>query len=87
MCCNAKEINTKTKEIKDDITQFLHKEYIGIRVDNFFEIIKAYPDSSPILTDIRKSISSIQVHLFCLYLFLCYKLRKSSIVYFLEQIN
>lgn len=61
LCCNQKDISIKTKVIKEDIIQYLHREYIKMRVDNFFEIIKAYPDSSPILSDIRKSIGSIQV--------------------------
>lgn len=61
LCCNLKDSNVKLKKIEKEIIEFLHKEYIKTRVDNFFEIIKLYPDSSPILIDIRKSIGSIQV--------------------------
>ena len=54
-------MNFKLSKIEKELIEFLHKEYIKVRIDNFFEIIKAYPDSSPILGDIRKSIGSIQV--------------------------
>jgi anaphase-promoting complex subunit 2 len=53
-------ITTKLNKITLNISEYLNQEYINIRIENFVEIIKSYPDSSAILPDIKKTIYSIK---------------------------